>query len=119
MHIIQAPLLSFNEFFKLDSSDRLVLVLESIDAEKLLMALEADSPAGPRGYPARVLWSVLIAGVVQRIPTVAEIIRHLQTNPYLRMVCGIPSKDEVPSAPTFSRFLVRLVKHEGDRKSVV
>lgn len=112
MHIIQPPLLSFNDFFKLDSSDRLVLVLETVNAEKLLMALEAGSPAGPKGYPARVLWSVLIAGVVQRIPTIAEIIRHLQTNPYLRMVCGIPSKDEVPSAPTFSRFLSRLVKHE-------
>ena len=113
MHIIQAPLLSFNDFFKMDSSDRLVLVLETINAEKLLLAIEADSPAGPKGYPARVLWSALIAGVVHRLPTIAELIRHLDTNPYLRLVCGILSQDGVPSAPTLSRFLVRLVKHEG------
>lgn len=112
MHSIQPPLLSFNDFFKLDRTDRLVLVLEAINAEKLLRAIEAESPGGRRGYPARVLWSALIAGVVYRISTIAELIRHLRTNPYLRMVCGIQSQDEVPSASTLSRFLRRLVKHQ-------
>ena len=120
MHIMQPPLLSFNDFFKLDYSDRLHLVLVSIDAERLLRALDGDSPqlpgagsAGPQGYPARVLWSSLIAGVVYRIPTIAELIRNLESNPYLRITCGILSAAGVPSAPTFSRFLSRLVKHEG------
>jgi len=113
LHIIQASLLSLNEFFTLDHSDRLRMVLETINAEKLLVATETGSPFGPRGYPARVLWSALIAGVVYRLPTIAELIRHLDTNPYLRMVCGIESQSGVPSAPTFSRFLSRLVKHEG------
>jgi hypothetical protein len=76
MHIIQAPLLSFNDFFRLDYSDRVHLVLATIDAEKLLRAIDGDSPAGPNGYPARVLWSALMAGVVYRIPTVAELIRN-------------------------------------------
>ncbi|MDP2727079.1 MAG: transposase, partial [Dehalococcoidia bacterium] len=113
MHIIQAPLLSLNEFFTLDHSDRLYMVLETIDAERLLVATASGSPLGPKGYPARVLWSALIAGVVYRLPTIAELIRHLDTNPYLRLVCGIESQSGVPSAPTFSRFLSRLVKHEG------
>jgi len=111
MHIIQPPLLSFNDFFQLDHSDRLHLVLETINAERLLSALEADSPAGRAGYPARALWSALIAGVVYRIPTIAELIRNLGTNPYLRLVCGMGGGNGVPSAPTFSRFLRRLVKH--------
>lgn len=112
MYIIQPPLLSFNEFFQLDSSDRLHLVLETIDAEKLLWAIDADSSAGPKGYPARVLWSALIAGVVYRHPTIAELIRNLRSNPYLRLVCDIHSTDAIPSASTFSRFLSRLVRHE-------
>jgi len=113
MHIIQPPLISINDFFKLDRSDRLHLVLETIDAEKLLMAIEADTPAGPRGYPARALWSALIAGVVHRLPTIAELIRNLDTNPHLRLVCGMIDGNGVPSAATFSRFLRRLVKHEA------
>lgn len=110
MHIIQPPLLSFNDFFELDQSDRVHLVLETINAEKLLVALDGDSPAGPNGYPARALWSALVAGVVYRIPAIAELIRHLHANPYLRLVCGIGKG--VPSASTFSRFLHRLAKHE-------
>lgn len=90
LHIIQPILLSFNDFFKLEHSGRLRLVLETINAEKLLLALEADSPAGPKGYPARALWSALIAGVVYRIPTIAELIRNLESNPYLQLVCGMP-----------------------------
>lgn len=112
MHIIQAPLLSFNDFFRMDYSDRLHLVLATIDAEKLLRAIDGDSPLGPNGYPARVLWSSLIAGVVYRIPTIAELMRNLGSNPYLRVSCGITSAAAIPSAPTFSRFLRKLVKHE-------
>lgn len=94
MRIIQDPLLSFNDLFKLDHSERLHLVLETIDAEKLLWAIDGDSPqfpqfpqfpgagsgagsARPNGYPARVLWSALIAGVVYRVPSVAELVRNL------------------------------------------
>ncbi len=110
MHIIQAPLVSFNDFFRLDYSDRLHLVLATINAEKLLRAIDGDSPAGPNGYPARVLWSALLAGVVYRLPSVAELIRNLVSNPYLRITCGMAAG--VPSASTFSRFLRRLVKHE-------
>jgi transposase, IS5 family len=111
MHSLQRPLLDFNEFFALDESDRLVLVLQTLNAEHLLRVLDGPHDAGPSGYPARVLWSALIAGVVYRFPGIAELCRHLQTNPYLRYVCGIPSAAQVPSQSTFSRFLDRLILH--------
>ncbi len=40
MHIIQNPLLHFNDFFRINHSDRLHLVLETINAEKLLRTIE-------------------------------------------------------------------------------
>jgi IS5 family transposase len=112
LHSVQPPLLSFNDFFKLDLSSRLLLVLETLNSERLLRAIEAESPTGRRGYPARVLWAALVAGVIYRLPTIAELIRHLKTNPYLRLVCGLQSEAQVPSASTFSRFLSRLVAHQ-------
>ncbi len=39
MHILQPPLLSYNEFFHLDEHARLHLVLEAINAEALLRVL--------------------------------------------------------------------------------
>lgn len=112
MHILQQPLVDFNQFFTLDETDRLVLVLETINAERLLHVLDNESPLGPNGYPHRVLWSALVAGVVYRLPSVAELRRHLKMNPYLRFVCGIWSVARVPSEATFSRFLDDLVEHE-------
>lgn len=112
MYIVQRPLFDFNDFFALDESDRLVLVLKTINAEPLIRALQGEDGVGPTGFHARVLWSALIAGVVYRIPTVAELCRNLASNPYLRFVCGMTSAANVPSESTFSRFLARLIEHE-------
>jgi transposase len=112
MHILQQPLFDFNEFFALDESDRLVLVLQTINAERLLHILQGRNDVGRTGYHARVLWAALIAGVIYRIPSIAELRRHLLSNPYLRFVCGMDSAAKVPSESTFSRFLTRLVEHE-------
>ena len=112
MYIVQQPLFDFNEFFALDESDRLVLVLKTINAEQLIRALQGEDDVGPTGFHARVLWAAMIAGVVYRIPSVAELRRNLLSNPYLRFVCGMTSAANVPSESTFSRFLTHLIEHE-------
>ena len=64
MHILQQPLFEFNQFCSLNASDRLTLVLETLDAERLLGTLRGESPLGLNGCPPRVLWAALLAGVV-------------------------------------------------------
>lgn len=109
MHIVQPPLLAYNDFFQLEQHDRLRLVLETLNAEALLKVLADEQRESE--HTARSLWSALIAGVVYRLPSVAELRRHLASNPYLRFVCGI-NPAHIPSESTFSRFLGRLVEHE-------
>jgi hypothetical protein len=124
MHIVQPPLLSYNEFFYLDKHDRLHLVLEAIDAETLFKTLDDEHQLRNIQYSARTLWSCLIAGVVYQITEVAphSYRRHLISNPYTRacdqalgtgmlFLCGL-SSFRVPSQSTFSRFLSRLVEHQ-------
>jgi transposase, IS5 family len=113
MYIVQQLLLDFNEFFALDESDRLVLVLKTVNAEALIRALQGEDDAGRTGFHARILWATMIAGVVYRIPSAAELRRNLLSNPYLCFVCGIGSAANVPSESTFSRFLARLIEHEA------
>lgn len=112
LHTIQVPLLPFNDFLRLDRQNRLLTVLQALPAEPLLQALEATHQGGRSGYPVRVLWAALVAGVLYQIPTIAELRRHLETNPHLRLVCGLGSA-RVPSGATFSRFLQRLVRHQA------
>lgn len=114
MYIIQPTLFNFDDFLKLDRSDRLVLVLGTLNAERLLRKLEEEHWVGRKGYSVRGMWSSLIAGVVYRYPTIAEVVRQLEMNPGLRFICGFPAVDDVPSEDAFGRFLRKLVEHEAE-----
>ena len=111
MHIIQSPLFDFEAFIRIESNDRLVIVLEALDAEKLLATLEREHWTGRKGYPVRGMWSALIAGVLNQCHSLAEVIRMLEHDKDTRMVCGF-SKDDIPSEDALGRFLKKLVRHE-------
>jgi len=111
MHIIQAPLFDFEEFITVKNNDRLSIVLEALPSEKLIIALENEHWTGRKGNPARGMWSALIAGVLNRCDSIADVIRLLHSDKNIRMICGF-SKDTVPSEDAFYRFLKKLLKHE-------
>jgi transposase len=112
MYNLQAPLFEFETFIQLDATNRLRLVLETLDVETFLVRLDARHRwVGRRGYGARTLWACLLAGVIYRIPTMAELRRHLQVSAELRWLCGLQRADRIPSGATFSRFLALLATH--------
>jgi IS5 family transposase len=111
MHIIQPPLFDFEAFIALRGSDRLVMVLEALDAERLISALEREHWTGRNGYSIRGMWAGLIAGVLHQCRSIAEVVRLLERNKDVRTVCGFPGKDEVPSEDALGRFLKKVVGH--------
>mgnify|MGYP006268831289 CR=1 FL=1 len=113
MYIIQPPLFDFEAFIAEKGSDRLLVVLEALNAEKLIAAVEAEHWTGRKGYPVRGMWSALVAGVVYQCRSTAELVRLLKRDKDVRMVCGFCGKDEVPGEDALGRFLKKLMKHEG------
>lgn len=111
MHIIQSPLFDFEEFIRIKRNDRLTMVLESLPAEKLLMALEDEHWTGRKGHSVRGMWSALIAGVLYQCDSAAGIVRMLERDKDTRLLCGF-GRDKVPGQDAFGRFLKKLVKHE-------
>ena len=112
MHIIQSPLFDFEEFIKIKGNDRLTIVLESLPAEKLMVVLEREHWTGRKGYPARGMWSALIAGILYQCDSIAETIRMLERDKDTRLICGF-ARDKIPGPDAFGRFLKKLVKHEA------
>jgi len=112
MHIIQPLLFDFEAFIALKGSDRLVMVLEALDAERLISALGREHWTGRNGYSIRGMWAGLIAGVLHRCRSIAEVVRLLERNKDVRTVCGFPGKDAVPSEDALGRFLKKVVGHE-------
>ena len=114
MHIIQRPLFDFEKFIGLvKEEERLVIVLEGLDAEKLLAALDGERWTGRKGHSIRGMWAALIAGVVHQSPSVAGVVRLLKTNKAVREVCGF-AMDKIPDEDALGRFLKKLVIHEKE-----
>ncbi len=114
MHIIQRPLFDFDEFTAtVKAEERLVVVLEALDAEKLLAALERKHWTGRDGYSMRGMWAALIAGVVHNHSTLIGVVRLLERDKGVREVCGF-AKDNLPSEDALGRFLRKLVRHEKE-----
>ena len=114
MHIIQRPLFDFEEFIVMvKEEERLVIVLEGLDAEKLLAVLERERRTGRKGRSMRGMWSALIAGVVYQSPSLAGVGRLLKKNKSIREVCGF-AMDKIPDEDALGRFLKKLVIHEKE-----
>ncbi len=111
MHIIQSPLFDFDTFIARKSNDRLIIVLEALPAEGLISVLEKEHWTGRKGYSVRGMWSALIAGLLRRANSLADVVRLLERDKDTRMVCGF-SKDNIPSQDALGRFLKKLVEHE-------
>lgn len=112
MYIVQSPLFDFEAFIKEKGNKNLMIVLEALDAEKLIATLENKHWTGRKGYSVRGMWSALICGVVRQCETLADVARLLERDKEVRMVCGFPGKDEIPGEDALGRFLKKLVKHE-------
>lgn len=112
MYSVQSALFDFETFVELDATNRLRLVLETLNVEAFLSGLDGRHRwVGRRGYGARTLWACLLAGIVYTIPTIAELRRHLHVSAELRFLCGLGCAGRIPSAATFSRFLTLLAAH--------
>jgi IS5 family transposase len=114
MHIIQRTLFDFEEFIVMvKEEERLIVVLEGLNAEKLLSALERERWTGRKGHSIHGMWAALIAGVVYQSPSVAGVERLLKKNKAVREICGF-AMDKIPDEDALGRFLKKLVLHEKE-----
>jgi hypothetical protein len=101
--------------------DRLSLVLDTIPDEPLMRRLETYRGKGWNDYPVRVMWNVVLAGVVYQHLSIESLRRELMRNAELRMICGFDpaqGSDAVPSSPAFTHFLKNLYRFKGHIKAM-
>ena len=73
-------------------------------------ALRGPVRRGPRGYDPEMLWHCFVVCYYLGRPSVSDLIRLLEDNPYIARACGIKSPEGIPSQPTFSRFFAKVCK---------
>lgn len=122
MAIIQKNLFNWQELEILGDLERLKLVLETLDDEKLMQQLEKERGKGRDDNPVRVIWNSVLAGVIYQHESIASLIRELKRNGDLLMICGFDmtkGKMAVPSASAYTRFLKNLIKHQEELDEMI
>ena len=115
--IAQKQIFGWKEIEELGDLDRLRLVIEYLPDERLMRILEEERGKGRDDYPVRAVWNTIVGGVVFEHKSVATLRRELQRNGQLREVCGLElgkGLDAVPPSWVYSRFLKRLIEHQGE-----
>lgn len=87
-------------------------IFRQLPDDELLTKLQGPNRRGPKGYSVRSMWRAFVAFYYLGLPSVSDLVRYLQDNPYVARACGF---EEVPSQPTFSRFVCRLAKQYNMR----
>jgi hypothetical protein len=110
--ILQKTLFDWNEIESLGDLERLRLVIEYIPDEELMRVLEKERHKGRNDHPVRAMWNCILAGVVFQHTSIESLRRELSRNGQLRYLCGL--KGTVPSSAAFTRFLKKLIQHQGE-----
>ena len=89
---------------------QLAEILDSVEASAIITRLEQYRAAGgPKGYSLQALWRAYLSSFVLNLPHTNALIRRLQDDPALRLLCGFSGP--LPHRSTFNRFISRLGSH--------
>jgi hypothetical protein len=72
----------------------------------------AFSPLGRFGYPIPVLLKAYLAGYILGVRNTNDLLRRLQDDPMLRLICGLNAAGKPPCRRTFLRFIKKLLDHQ-------
>jgi hypothetical protein len=115
----QPSLFSWKDFDGSPEIERLRAILDHLPDAALLDALVAERKKKRNDYPIEALWRSTIAGLLFGHQTTACLIRELERNAELRLVCGFdevknpdPKKQWLaPPDYVYSRFYGKVAKH--------
>ena len=113
--IAQKHLFSWKEIESKGDLERLDLVLQNLNDEKIISILEKERKNGRNEYPIRAIWNTFIAGIVFQHPSIESLIRELKRNAQLREICGLNPfliEKSVPPSYVYSRFIKKLTAHQ-------
>ena len=85
-------------------------LLKKISAERT----RAFTPLGRPGYHVEAMLRAYLAScLIGGVGSLADLVRRLQENPILALVCGFDINHPLPHRTTFSRFVGKMAKHQG------
>lgn len=110
-YIRHESLFSLQDLYEMEQKHRFEAIFSTIDITPILRLVSKKSR---HGAPTSVNYSAmiysLIARIVERIPTVKDLIKRLREDILFRLDCGFMLSEPVPSEATYSRLIQKISK---------
>ena len=104
--IKQMSLFDIQELLEMESSRRFDAIFATFDVQPIFQLFFKRSLRGaPRELNYGAMIQSLIIRIVERIPTIKDLIKRLVNDPLFRLDCGFLVSDVVPSEASYSRMI--------------
>jgi len=102
----QISLFDIHQLLEMESSHRFDAIFNAINIQPIFQLFSKRTMRGaPRELNYGAMIQSLIARIVERIPTIKDLIQRLVHDPLFRLDCGFLVSDVVPSEASYSRMI--------------
>lgn len=107
--IRQGSLFGIQDLYDLEPTQRFDAIFSTIDMDSAILAVSKKSWLGaPTALNYAAMIYSLVARIVERIPTIKDLVKRLKNDMIFRLECGFLVSDKVPSQASYSRLIERL-----------
>ncbi|OMF16149.1 IS1182 family transposase [Paenibacillus sp. FSL H8-0548] len=108
-YIRHESLFTLQELYEMEQKDRFLEIFSTIDITPILRLVRKTSLYGaPVEVNYRAMVYSLIVRIVERIPTIKDLIKRLQHDILFRLDCGFMLSEAIPSASSYSRLVRKM-----------
>src|SRR5690606_13036641 len=94
------------ELFEMESSHRFDAIFSTFDVQPIFQLFSKKTFRGaPRECNYGAMIQSLMVRIVERIPTIKDLVKRLVNDPLFRLDCGFLVSDSVPSEASYSRMI--------------
>lgn len=102
----QISLFDIQELFEMESSHRFDAIFSTFDVQPIFHLFSKKTMRGaPRECNYGAMIQSLVVRIVERIPTIKDLVKRLVNDPLFRLDCGFLVSDSVPSEASYSRMI--------------
>lgn len=102
----QISLFDIQELFEMESSHRFDAIFSTFDVQPIFHLFSRKTMRGaPRECNYGAMIQSLVVRIVERIPTIKDLVKRLVNDPLFRLDCGFLVSDSVPSEASYSRMI--------------
>lgn len=113
-YIRHESLFTLQELYEMEQKDRFHEIFSTIDITPILRLVRKKSRYGaPVEVNYRAMIYSLIVRIVERIPTIKDLIKRLQHDILFRLDCGFMLSESIPSAASYSRLVQKISQSDA------